>query len=539
MTDAFLDGLTSLFVTVLNMSLRAAWVLLAVFLVHLVFRRAPRGALATLWGVAGFRLLCPVSFAAVFSLLPSAQVVPRDIDRMATPAINSGISAVDALVNPLLPSPELGYSANPLQVLLPLAAAAWALGVLTALAASAVSLARLLLHLRGATPLKVLPDAALPGPRRAPKVYCCEGLPTAFVLGGRIYLPAGLFGEETRYILAHEYTHLRRGDPFIKPLAWLVCCLHWFNPLVWAAFALLGRDIERACDEAVLRALGPAAKKGYCAALLAMAETAGRRHFRPATLAFGEGNVKARIKNALRYKKAAVGLTAVAVVAAVALAVCLLADPAKKAPDSEPAAIQGPGESEQTTPADSGEAAEISLSVKELSAVWEQEMGSLTPPAYTGAPFALSLPAGWRQQPEAVSSDPLQPRAVTDLLNRPVGYITLGTFEDMPDVPAEEFYKVAFSDIRLGSLVSWCNDYTPVRSADGQESALGVVYVSDFLLHPDDYSAAAEAETLEYPCVTVYDRALGVYAAMVLYDADTDAQQLQALAEGMALVRSE
>lgn len=517
MTDAFLDGLTSLFVTVLNMSLRAAWVLLAVFLVHLVFRRAPRGALATLWGVAGFRLLCPVSFAAVFSLLPSAQVVPRDIDRMAAPAINSGISAVDALVNPLLPSPELGYSANPLQVLLPLAAAAWALGVLTALAASAVSLARLLLHLRGATPLKVLPDAALPGPRRAPKVYCCEGLPTAFVLGGRIYLPAGLFGEETRYILAHEYTHLRRGDPFIKPLAWLVCCVHWFNPLVWAAFALLGKDIECACDEAVLRALGPSAKKGYCAALLAMAETAGRRHFRPATLAFGEGSVKGRIKNALRYKKTAVWLSVAAIAAAAVLAVCLLADPAGAS-----------GGVRVTFPAYQGGRTAYNAAV------------------YDAAPFdaVLQLPEGWSvglsmlHDPQ-LSTPPWTPMQILNADGEAVGYIGFGIFEDIPGLPQEEAYKAAFAEIRLGSLVSWCNDYTPVRTADGQESARGVVYISDFIALPDEYEAAAAAPTLEYPCVTVFDRGLGVYAAMLLQPDAASEEQLQDMAEGMALVRSE
>ncbi len=522
-----LEMLGQVFVAVLNMSLRGSWVILAVAAARPLLQRcrAPRTAIFALWAVAAFRLACPVSFTAAFSLLPAARPVPSDIARMARPAIDSGLSLVDNLVQPLLPVPSPAASANPLQIWLPLAGCVWLLGALALLGYSLLSLARLKARLRGALPLAW--PAAVPRPTCA-TLWQRGGLPTAFVLGTirpRVYLPAGLNEQQLTCILHHECAHLRRRDHLLKPLAFLLLCVHWFDPVVWLGFWLFGRDLELAADEAVLRTLGTAAKKTYCNVLLAVAAPAApgarRPRFIGSPLAFGEGAVKGRVKNVLRYKKPVLWISLLVVLLLGALAIALLADPA------------------------AGRAAGLRLTFPAYQTGRDQYNAAI----YDTAPFTvtLPLPAGWHAEPpQTPGGSPWTPLRLLDADDRQVGIIGFGIFEDVPDLPAEEFYKAAFAELRLGSLVSWCDAYTPVQTTDTYETAISNTLANESFLQQsagtaadpaadENVASAAAAPTLAFPAVTLYDRERGVYVAACFAQGALSADQLTALAEGMTL----
>ena len=306
--------LTEAFLQALNMSFTAGIVILCVCLARLALRRAPAVLRYALWAVVLFRLLCPVSFESALALLPTDPApVGTEILYAAQPEVHTGIAPVDGAVNESLPAAEPAHSANPLQIASAVGAAVWAAGGAGMLLAGGA-----------------LPPAPSAAPARRARgaeagVWVAAGLPTAFVLGvvrPRIYLPEGLNDRERGLILAHERAHIRRGDPALRLLAWLALCLHWFNPLVWLAFALSGRDMEAACDEAVLRRLGPAVKRDYSAALLRVAT--GRRISLAAPLAFGEGGgVKGRIRGVLRWKKPVLWITAALAALVVVLGVGL------------------------------------------------------------------------------------------------------------------------------------------------------------------------------------------------------------------------
>ncbi len=303
----------SAFITLVNMSLTAGYAILALLCLRPVFRRSPRRLLYGLWLLPLFRLVCPVSVESVLSLLPSARPIPEDLAYQAIPAIHSGIPALNAVVNPALAqsAPNPAASANPLQIWLFGAKAVWMIGLIALLCYAVVSYARLAYSLRYAT--------------REGEIWRSEAVAMPLVLGffrPRVYLPAGAAGEAC--ILAHEKAHISRGDHIVKPLAFLVLCLHWFNPLVWLAYGVMVKDMEGACDERVLGRASPLERKEYAACLLDM----GSRHSGLAVpLAFGESDTAGRIKRILNYKKPAFWLIAGIALAAVILCVTLLSNP--------------------------------------------------------------------------------------------------------------------------------------------------------------------------------------------------------------------
>lgn len=312
--------LEEIFLQVLNLSINASLVILFVLAARLLLKKAPKIFSYTLWSVVLFRLLCPVSIEALFSLLPTKpQPIPTNIATMPTPRIDTGIRAVDRAVNPMLPTlVEQQASVNPVQIWVFAGSLLWALGIAALLIYSVVSLLRLHRRLRLA-----VPDRG--------NVYLVPNLETPFVLGvfrPKIYLPAGLSGEEKRYILLHERTHIKRLDHVVKLVAFLALCLHWFNPLVWAAFFLSGRDMEMSCDESVIKRLGSDVKKRYSSSLLSLAT--GRKIVGGTPLAFGEGDTRGRIQNILHYKKPAFWAVLAAVLLVVALCVGLMANPKAK-----------------------------------------------------------------------------------------------------------------------------------------------------------------------------------------------------------------
>ena len=313
--------MTDIFLGFLNRSLAAGILILAVVLVRLVFKKAPRWLLCALWALAAVRLVCPVSIESVLSLIPSAEPVQPEIIVSAQPAITSGIPAVDAIVNPPLAAaftPSPAQSANPLQIWTFLAACVWLAGIAALLLYAAVSALRLRLRVRTAVRLEQ-------------SVYQSEFVPSPFILGvlrPRIYLPFGLEAGAQAMVLAHERAHLRRGDQLWKPLGYLILTAYWFNPVCWLAYILFCRDIEAACDEKVVRELGEGCKAAYSRALLAC--SVPRKLITACPLAFGETGVKSRIKSVLNYKKPAFWLVLAAVIASVAVAVCFLTDPKRE-----------------------------------------------------------------------------------------------------------------------------------------------------------------------------------------------------------------
>lgn len=313
--------MAEIFQKALNMSIAAGWLILAVIALRLLLRRAPKRFRLLLWAVVGLRLALPWSIESALSLIPSAQTLPEGIMLERAPVLDTGISALNGAINPGFTAaftPELGASANPLQVLLPIAAAFWMLGAAAMLLWALVSWLRLRKRVREAVRLEG-------------NVYECE-IASPFVLGlfrPRIYLPFSLENGERELVLAHERAHITAGDHIIKPLGWLLLAAHWYNPLVWLAYALFCRDIELACDERVVRGLSLSDRADYSQALLDLSRPRGG--VRACPLAFGESSVKGRVKSVLSYKKPAFWLVLLAVVVCVGAAVCFLTDPKEEA----------------------------------------------------------------------------------------------------------------------------------------------------------------------------------------------------------------
>ncbi|WP_367568793.1 M56 family metallopeptidase [Lacrimispora sp.] len=281
-----------LFLAILNMSLMGAFVIAAICLARLPLKKAPKIISYCLWAVAGFRLVFPFSIESVFSLIPfKAQTIPPDIAIQPVPRIDSGISIVNNAISSVLPAAPPAASVNPLQIWIIIGAFVWLVGAFVLLIYGVVSFVVLRQKMKHASHIET-------------NIYETPNIKSPFVLGvfkPKIYLPIGLSGQERSYILLHEQTHIRRCDHMVKLVAYFVLCLHWFNPMVWLAFLLMGVDMEMSCDERVLKEIGSEVKKAYSMSLLSLATE--RRIIGGSPLAFGEGSIKERIKNVLNFKK--------------------------------------------------------------------------------------------------------------------------------------------------------------------------------------------------------------------------------------------
>ncbi|NLO48225.1 MAG: DUF4825 domain-containing protein [Clostridiales bacterium] len=281
---------------------------MAICLARLPLKKAPKIITYCLWTVAGFRLVFPFSIESVFGLIPfKAQTIPADIALQQVPRIDSGIPFVNNAVSSILPAATPAASVNPLQIWTTIGAFVWLIGGAVMLIYGIVSFVILKRKMREAVHIEA-------------NIYEAENIQSPFVLGvfkPKIYLPASLSSQERSYILLHEQTHIRRHDHIVKFAAYFILCLHWFNPLAWVAFLLMGVDMELSCDERVLKQMGGEIKRDYSLSLLSLATE--RRIIGGSPLAFGEGSVKERIKNVLNFKKP----SRVIIAAAVALAAVL------------------------------------------------------------------------------------------------------------------------------------------------------------------------------------------------------------------------
>ncbi len=310
--------MSEIFLKIINMSISANYIVLAVLLLRLLLKKAPKLFTIVLWGVVAVRLVCPFSIESVLSLIPSSEIVSPTIMTDKTPTINTGIPIINSTLNPIISesfTPHPGDSANPLQIWIPTLTAIWLVGIATLLIYTVSSYA----HVRRKTGTAVLYKE---------NIYQSENVVSPFVLGiikPKIYLPFNINEKEMEHVIAHEMAHVRRKDHLWKPLGFLSLTLHWFNPLMWLAYVLFCRDIELACDEKVIKALDHDARADYSQALLTC--SVNRRMIAACPLAFGEVGVKERVKSVLKYKKPAFWIIIVSIIACVALVVCFLTNP--------------------------------------------------------------------------------------------------------------------------------------------------------------------------------------------------------------------
>ena len=355
--------MSGIFLKLLNLSISASWLVLAVLALRLVLRRAPKWVNVLLWGMVALRLMLPLSIESALSLIPSAETVSPEVVRFdPAPTITSGVEFIDNAVNPSLSESFAAAplaSVNPLYVWTYLAGWVWLIGLAAMLLYALVSYLRLRRRVSASIPLRE-------------NIYVCDEVPSPFILGivhPRIYLPSALDEAQRGSVLSHERAHLARHDHWWKPLGFALLAVYWFNPLLWLAYTLLCRDIELACDERVLRGMDAGQVKDYSSALLAC--SVPRRMLAACPLAFGEVGVGARVKNALRYKKPAFWVVAASVAVCVVVAVCFLTNPRT---DTDAAGLVG-FHREQVTYADvtdesGAQPSSVQLTAEETDAVY-------------------------------------------------------------------------------------------------------------------------------------------------------------------------
>ena len=306
------------FLKIMNLSISASWLILAVLVLRVVLKKAPKWVMPLLWGVVALRLVCPFSIESALSLIPSAETIPSEIMTETREPVLYEQATLDIVTNPTLPSAAevpVGVSRQQAQVDFNIYSVLWLAGMAALLVHALVSAGKLKRKLATAILLR-------------DNIYESEFVDSPFIFGvvkPNIYLPMHMDEGTAAHVIAHERAHLTRRDHWWKVLGYLVLALHWFNPLVWVAYILFCRDIELACDEKVVKGLDGAARADYSQALLSCA--APKRAVAACPLAFGEGNIKTRVKSALHYKKPAFWVAAAAVLAVVIVAVCFLTNP--------------------------------------------------------------------------------------------------------------------------------------------------------------------------------------------------------------------
>lgn len=355
--------MAAVFLKLLNLSISASWLVLAVLVLRLISKRSPKWMNVLLWGIVALRLVLPFSVESALSLIPSAETVsPAAVQFAPAPTITSGVSVIDNAVNPSLSEHFAAVptaSVNPLYVWAYLAGWVWLIGLGAMLLYALVSYLRLRRRVSVSLPIQ-------------DHIYLCDAISSPFILGvvkPHIYLPSGLDEVQRQNVLAHEQAHLARRDHWWKPLGFALLAVYWFNPVLWLAYTLLCRDIELACDERVIRTMDESAVKTYSTVLLACSMP--RKTVITCPLAFGEVGVKERVKNALHYKKPAFWVVAASVAVCVVVAVCFLTNPPT---DTDAAGLVG-FHREQVTYADvtdesGAQPSSVQLTAEETDAVY-------------------------------------------------------------------------------------------------------------------------------------------------------------------------
>ena len=306
------------FANVLNVSVSASWLVLAVAALRLVLKKAPRALHCALWALVAVRLLCPAMPESSLSLIPTAQVIPEQQLAMEPREDTGQPATLEIVSNPNYPEPvtiELDTDVDGMQWLDVKWTILWWTGMGAMGLYALFSFLSLRLRLRYAMKLEG-------------NVLICDDIDSPFILGlirPRICLPSSLGEEQRAFVLAHERAHLRRRDHWWKVLGFGLLSVHWFNPVMWLGYGLLCRDIELACDEAVISRMDRAGVRQYSQTLVALGVR--QRFVTACPLAFGEVGVKKRVKSMLRYRKPGFWIVLAALVLSGAVMLCFMTDP--------------------------------------------------------------------------------------------------------------------------------------------------------------------------------------------------------------------
>ena len=310
--------MSDLFLKIVNMSISASWLVVAVLILRLVLKKVPKWVNVLLWGIVAVRLICPFSFESALSLIPSAETFPEKIISGPSFDVQTGITPIDNRINDYLGDryfEGVTVPANNGNNVMAILTIVWIIGILLLATYTIISYWRLNRKVDTAVHYK-------------DNIFQSENVSSPFVLGiikPRIYLPFNMNGQVLEHVVAHEQAHIRRKDHWWKPLGFLLLTIHWFNPLMWLAYVLLCRDIELACDEKVIKELGNEQRADYTQALVAC--SVNRRMIAACPLTFGEVGVKERVKSVMNYKKPALWVIIIAVIVCVGVAVCFLTNP--------------------------------------------------------------------------------------------------------------------------------------------------------------------------------------------------------------------
>ncbi|HPQ47945.1 MAG TPA: M56 family metallopeptidase [Clostridia bacterium] len=298
----------------LNMSITASYLIIAIIIVRVLFKKAPRWIFGILWGMVGFRLLIPASIKSILSLVPQKEAISME-GIMGTNAASGEIISDAYKLTENIAATNITANESLADILLHMGSYVWITGVAALIAYGLFSYFKM----KKLTDSSTLIDS---------NIYSSSRISTPFILGvikPRIYIPTDLGKDEYDPVITHEKAHIRRKDHWIKPFGFLLLSIYWFNPLVWIAYILLCRDIELACDEAVIKRMGDNERKTYSKALLSC--SVHRRIIAACPLAFGEVSVKGRIRNVLDYKKPSLWIIICSLAACAVISVVLLTNP--------------------------------------------------------------------------------------------------------------------------------------------------------------------------------------------------------------------
>lgn len=308
----------TVFIKLVNMSITAGWLVLAVLILRLLLKSAPKWIRCILWGFVAVRLLIPIFPTSTFSLIPSANSIPQTILMTHTPSIQTGFSLLDQAVNPFITTslaPKVGESVNPIQILYTVLLFIWILGIIAILTYALISYIRIYKKIQEGIHLEE-------------DIWLCDRISTPFVLGifhPHIYIPTSVSAKDRNYVIYHEKAHIKRNDHLFKLLGFLLLAIYWINPLLWVAYIFFCRDMELACDEKVLRQFGTQIKKPYSNALINCSVSS--KIISACPLTFSETGVKERIKEILHYKKPTLWIILAAILVCLVTALCGLTNP--------------------------------------------------------------------------------------------------------------------------------------------------------------------------------------------------------------------
>lgn len=309
----------TLFLNIVNMSMTASWIILAVLFLRLIFHKAPKSYRILLWGLVAIRLICPISLESIFSLVPNTSIISNEMLNHTEETMQHGFEGSQLIIyqggtTNTIPNTTSSQVFDWTSICMGI----WLVGMILMATYCIYSYVKLFEQTKESIHLEK-------------NIYMCDRIQSPFILGfikPKIYVPAIMNDIQEEIILEHEYTHIKHKDYFWKPLGYLILTIHWFNPLVWISYHMLCKDIELACDEKVIQDKSLEEKKLYSNTLL---DFSTRRYsIMLCPVAFGEISVKERINAVLHYKKPTVWIIVGCILVSIILSITLMTNPKTK-----------------------------------------------------------------------------------------------------------------------------------------------------------------------------------------------------------------